>query len=95
MNYSPEYKKAITHRMLPPNNESVTKIAKEEGLSEQTLRNWRDKARREGLAALWVCVDDWIWGIQPIAFQLDLIESTSPGFNITGVIGHIGKLRVV
>ena len=51
MNYSPEYKEAITRRMLPPNNESVTKIAKEEGLSEQTLRNWRDKARREGLAA--------------------------------------------
>ena len=47
MNYSPEYKEA----MLPPNNESITKIAKEEGLSEQTLRNWRDKARKEGYAA--------------------------------------------
>lgn len=34
MNYSPEYKEAILRRMLPPNNESITKIAKEEGLSE-------------------------------------------------------------
>ncbi|MCR4655050.1 MAG: helix-turn-helix domain containing protein, partial [Lachnospiraceae bacterium] len=51
MNYSAEYKEAILRRMLPPNNESITKIAKEEGLSEQTLRNWRDKARKEGYAA--------------------------------------------
>ena len=51
MNYSPEYKEAMLRRMLPPNNESIKKIAKEEGLSEQTLRNWRDKARKEGYAA--------------------------------------------
>ena len=51
MNYSTEYKEAMLRRMLPPNNESITKIAKEEGLSEQTLRNWRDKARKEGYAA--------------------------------------------
>ena len=51
MNYSPEFKEAMLRRMLPPNNESITKIAKEEGLSEQTLRNWRDKARKEGYAA--------------------------------------------
>lgn len=36
--------------MLPPNNEAISKIAREEGLSEQTLRNWRDKARAEGIA---------------------------------------------
>ncbi|WP_458462858.1 transposase [Paenibacillus sp.] len=51
MNYSPELKEALLRRMLPPNNESISKIAKEEGLSEQTLRNWRDKARKEGYAA--------------------------------------------
>ena len=51
MNYSPEYKEAILRRMLPPNNEFITKIAKAERLSEQTLRNWRDKARKEGYAA--------------------------------------------
>ena len=37
--------------MIRPNNESITKISREEGISEQTLRNWRDKARKEGYAA--------------------------------------------
>ena len=44
MNYSKELKDALLRRMLPPNNESIAKISKEEGISEQTLRNWRDKA---------------------------------------------------
>ena len=51
MNYSPELKEALLRRMLPPNNESISKISKEEGISEQTLRNWRDKARADGMAA--------------------------------------------
>ena len=47
--------------MLPPNNESITKISREEGISEQTLRNWRDKARKEGYAAPGTDAvpDDW------------------------------------
>ena len=48
MNYSSELKESILRRLLPPNSESVTKVAREEGISEQTLRNWRDKARKEG-----------------------------------------------
>ena len=55
MNYSPELKDALLRRMLPPNNESITKISREEGISEQTLCNWRDKARKEGYAV----PDDW------------------------------------
>lgn len=51
MNYRPELKDALLRRMLPPNNESITKISREEGISEQTLRNWRDKARKDGYAA--------------------------------------------
>ncbi len=51
MNYSPELKEALLRRMLPPNSESITKVSREEGISEQTLRNWRDKARRDGYAA--------------------------------------------
>ncbi|WP_461822241.1 hypothetical protein [Blautia stercoris] len=31
MNYSPELKDALLRRMLPPNNESITKISREEG----------------------------------------------------------------
>lgn len=61
MNYSPELKDALLWRMLPPNNESITKISREEGISEQTLRNWRDKARKEGYAAPGTDAvpDDW------------------------------------
>ena len=51
MNYSQELKEAVLRRMLPPNNESISKISKEENISEQTLRNWRDKARADGIAA--------------------------------------------
>ena len=48
MNYSPEYKEAILRRMLPPNNESITKIAKEEGLFdlEDVARTISDKMVR-------------------------------------------------
>ncbi len=61
MNYSKKLKDALLRRMLPPNNESITKISKEEGISEQTLRNWRDKARRDGYAAPGTdaLADDW------------------------------------
>ena len=61
MNYSKELKDALLRRMLPPNNESITKISKEEGISEQTLRNWRDKAIRDGCAAPGTDAlpDDW------------------------------------
>ena len=51
MQYSNELRDAMLRRMLPPNNESPAKIAREEGISEQTLRNWRDKARADGIAA--------------------------------------------
>ena len=51
MQYSDELKDSLLRRMLPPNNESITKISREEGISEQTLRNWRDKARADGIAA--------------------------------------------
>ena len=61
MNYSKELKDALLRRMLPPNNESITKISKEEGILEQTLRNWRDKSRRDGYAAPGTDAipDDW------------------------------------
>ena len=61
MNYSPEFKEAMLRRMLPPNNESISVISKQEGISEQTLRNWRDKARRDGIAvpAKDANPDDW------------------------------------
>ncbi|SCP98514.1 Transposase [Anaerobium acetethylicum] len=51
MQYSKELKDSIIRRMLPPSNEAISKISKEEGISEQTLRNWRDNARANGIAA--------------------------------------------
>jgi transposase-like protein len=33
---------------LPPNNKSVAQVAKEEGVAEQTLYNWRKQAREQG-----------------------------------------------
>lgn len=51
MNYSKELRDKVIKRMLPPNNESISKIAKSEGISEQTLRKWRDTVRANGLAA--------------------------------------------
>ena len=64
MNYSPEFKEAMLRRMLPPNNESITKSAREEGIAEQTLRNWRDKARKEGYAAPGTSAQPEEWSTQ-------------------------------
>jgi transposase-like protein len=46
--YTQEYKTAITKRMMPPHNEGVAPIAKEEGISEVTLYKWRKEARTVG-----------------------------------------------
>lgn len=51
MQYSKELKESLVRRMFPPTNDSISKISKEEGISEQTLRNWRDHARANGVAA--------------------------------------------
>jgi len=49
--YSQEQKEAIIKRMMPPNNESVTQISKEEGISDVTLYKWRKEARESGVVA--------------------------------------------
>ena len=49
MHYSQELKDSILRKILPPNNESITKIAKEEGIPEQTIRNWQKQARADGI----------------------------------------------
>ena len=77
MNYSPEFKEAMLRRMLPPNNESITKIAREEGIAEQTLRNWRDKARKEGYAAIGTSAQPEEWSTQDKF--LIVVETTDIG----------------
>jgi len=48
MKYPKERKEAILKKMLPPHPKSIVEIAKEEGISEATLYNWRQDARAEG-----------------------------------------------
>jgi len=46
--YSTERKQAILNKFLPPHNRSVASVAREEGVAEQTLYNWRKQAREQG-----------------------------------------------
>ncbi len=39
--YSDERREAILKKLLLPQNRSVPDVAREEGVSEQTLYNWR------------------------------------------------------
>ncbi|MDM5284691.1 transposase [Peribacillus frigoritolerans] len=39
--YSKEIKESILKRMLPPNNEAVSLISEETGITEATLYKWR------------------------------------------------------
>ncbi|MGF1713321.1 transposase, partial [Photobacterium chitinilyticum] len=39
--YSQERKEAILKKLLPPHSRSVAAVAKEEGISDATLYNWR------------------------------------------------------
>lgn len=48
MIYTHERRDAVLKKMLPPNNQSIAELAKQEGISEATLYNWRSQARKEG-----------------------------------------------
>ena len=61
MYYSIELKESILRRLLPPSSESVSKVSREEGIPQQTLRTWLKKARKEGRPAPGkeTTTDDW------------------------------------
>lgn len=46
--YSQERKEAILKKLLPPYSRSISDVAKEEGMSESTLYNWRKALRDSG-----------------------------------------------
>lgn len=46
--YTKEQKEAVVKRMMPPNNESVSQIAEEMGISDASLYKWRKEAREAG-----------------------------------------------
>ncbi len=47
--YSQERKKSVLKKLLPPHNRAVPEVAKEEGISDQSLYNWLRQARNKGL----------------------------------------------
>ena len=51
MHHSPELKEAVLRRLLPPNNESITKVSREEGIPQGTLARWKNEAKAQGIAA--------------------------------------------
>lgn len=65
----------------------ITKISKEEGVSEQTPRNWRDKARRDGYAAPETDANSDDWGTQ----DKFLIVVESAGMNETELAEYARK----
>lgn len=46
--YSEERKQQILSKLLPPSSMTVAEVARTEGISEQTLYNWRNKAKQQG-----------------------------------------------
>jgi len=48
--YTQEKKEAVLKRMMPPNNEKISAISKEQGITEATLYKWRKEAREKGIA---------------------------------------------
>ena len=48
MGYSKERREAVLKKMLPPHNKPISVVSQEEGISEATLYNWRQQARRAG-----------------------------------------------
>jgi transposase-like protein len=46
--YSDERRQAVVAKLLPPYNQSVEEVAREEGISSATVYKWRKEARAEG-----------------------------------------------
>jgi transposase-like protein len=47
--YSLERKEAILRRMMPPENKLISELARENGISEQTLYTWRRNLKTQGV----------------------------------------------
>ena len=48
--YAAERKEALLRQMMPPDNKPVSQIARENGISEQTLYTWRRELKSQGVA---------------------------------------------
>lgn len=45
MKYSSGFKQVILRKVLPPEGRPVAEVSRETGISEQTIRNWMERAR--------------------------------------------------
>lgn len=81
--YTEEMKESILKRMMPPNNESVSQISKELGITEPTLYKWRKEARQAGnptpgdgqISEQWSSEDKFLVVMETYAMnQADLAE---------------------
>ncbi len=50
--YDAALREAVLIRMSPPNRESVTEIARDTGITPQTIYNWRSQWQKQGLQVL-------------------------------------------
>ena len=48
--YPAERKEALLRRMMPPENKLVSELARETGITEQTLYTWRRQLKSQGVA---------------------------------------------
>lgn len=46
--YSEQLKESVLRRMMPPQSRTVAELARETGITETTLYNWRKAARKTG-----------------------------------------------
>jgi transposase-like protein len=47
--YSAERKESILRRMMPPENKLISELARENGITEQTLYTWRRNLKSQGV----------------------------------------------
>ncbi len=51
MKYSKRFKETVLRKILPPENRSIPEVAKEMGISDQTIYNWKKMLENgEGLS---------------------------------------------
>ena len=50
--YSAERKQAILDKLLSPTLISIAQLARDENIAEQTLYNWRNRAKQQGKTVL-------------------------------------------
>src|SRR5471032_1574844 len=47
--YPAERREALLRQMMPPQNKAVSELARESGITEQTLYTWRRELRNQGM----------------------------------------------